>query len=209
MASEQLQQLKDLHDRFKVSLEDFAKKYKKDINKSPELRVHFQKMCTTIGVDPLASSKGFWADILGIGDFYYELGVKIVEACLKMREQTGGLVDLQTLKLKLGDKIEDDDIVKAIDTLKPLGSGFKVLTLGGRRLVQSVPREMSTDTTAVLDLATAKGFVTREDAQTHFKWAPERVGNCFESLLGEGLVWIDDQATPRQFWVPGLFAGIA
>jgi len=25
-------------------------------------------------VDPLASNKGFWAELLGIGDFYYELG---------------------------------------------------------------------------------------------------------------------------------------
>ena len=32
-----------------------------------------------IGVDPLASSKGFWAEILGVGDFYYELGIVIVQ----------------------------------------------------------------------------------------------------------------------------------
>ena len=36
-------------------------------------------MCSKIGVDPLASSKGFWAQLLGVGDFYYELGVQIVE----------------------------------------------------------------------------------------------------------------------------------
>jgi len=32
-------------------------------------------MCANIGVDPLASNKGFWAELLGIGDFYYELGM--------------------------------------------------------------------------------------------------------------------------------------
>ena len=26
------------------------------------------------GVDPLASNKGFWNDLLGVGDYYYELG---------------------------------------------------------------------------------------------------------------------------------------
>lgn len=31
-------------------------------------------MCAKVGVDPLASNKGFWAELLGIGDFYYELG---------------------------------------------------------------------------------------------------------------------------------------
>lgn len=101
MAGEQLEQLKELYGKFKTSLESFAKKHQKEISKNPVLRVHFQKMCATIGVDPLASSKGFWAEILGIGDFYFELGVKIVEACIKMKEQTGGLVELTTLKRKL------------------------------------------------------------------------------------------------------------
>ena len=39
-------------------------------------------MCASIGVDPLASSKGFWSEMLGVGDFYYELGVQIVEVCM-------------------------------------------------------------------------------------------------------------------------------
>ena len=34
-------------------------------------------MCQKIGVDPLASHKGFWAQLLGVGDFYYELGVQV------------------------------------------------------------------------------------------------------------------------------------
>lgn len=60
-------------------------------------------MCNSIGVDPLActwngsdyccyfclklprltAKKGFWAQMLGFGDFYYELGVQIVEVCLR------------------------------------------------------------------------------------------------------------------------------
>lgn len=38
-------------------------------------------MCASIGVDPLSSGKGFWS-VLGIGDFYYELAVQIVEVCI-------------------------------------------------------------------------------------------------------------------------------
>lgn len=212
LASQQVQQLKDLHSSFKTSLEAFAKKYQKEINKNPILRAHFQNMCTSIGVDPLASSKGFWADILGIGDFYYELGVKIVEACLKMREQTGGLVDMQTLKAKLtakGEVVEDEDIVKAIDTLKPLGSGFKVVSVAGRKMVQSVPREMSTDSTMAMDLAAGQGYLTQDEIQSRLSWSEERASNCVDSLISEGLVWADEQASPTQFWIPGLFSGIA
>ena len=54
-------------------------------------------MCANIGVDPLASNKGMWAQLLGFGDFYYELGVQVVEACLATRAVNGGLMDLSTL----------------------------------------------------------------------------------------------------------------
>lgn len=39
---------------FKTNLEEFARKHKKDIRKDPKFRAHFQRMCTNIGVDPLA-----------------------------------------------------------------------------------------------------------------------------------------------------------
>lgn len=55
-------------------------------------------MCANIGVDPLASNKGMWAQLLGFGDFYYELGVQIVEACLATRAYTGGFMELGALR---------------------------------------------------------------------------------------------------------------
>lgn len=203
--------MKSIYGKFKEGLELFAKKHRKEISKNPALRVHFQKMCANIGVDPLASSKGFWAEILGIGDFYYELGVKIVEACLRLREQTGGLIDIRTLKKRLanGEEISDEDILKAIEMLKPLESGFKVIKVGSRIMVQSVPRELSTDTSSVLDLTEKDGFITCENITQRIGWTKERADLAISALIDEGLVWIDDQATPKQFWVPGLFAGIA
>ena len=60
---------------FKSQLETFAVKHKKDINENPVFRDQFLKMCKSAGVDPLSSNKGFWVDILGVGDFYYELAV--------------------------------------------------------------------------------------------------------------------------------------
>lgn len=45
-----------------------------DIRKNPAFRSQFHEMCAKVGVDPLASNKGFWAELLGIGDFYYEIG---------------------------------------------------------------------------------------------------------------------------------------
>ena len=64
-------------------------------------------MCASIGVDPLASSKGFWSEMLGVGDFYYELGVQIVEVCMASshRDEISTLIltslyDIGTFKSK-------------------------------------------------------------------------------------------------------------
>ena len=73
---------------FKASLEDFAVKHKKEISKNPVFRSQFLKMCKQIGVDPLSSNKGFWVDVLGVGDFYYELAVSLSPNFLKFRSKS-------------------------------------------------------------------------------------------------------------------------
>lgn len=118
-------------------LEEFAIKHKKDINKDPVLRKRFHEMCTSIGVDPLASQKGFWAEILGVGDFYYELGVQIIDVCLRTRSKNGGLLELASLqhylnviRPKAAQSVSVDDIERSIAKLKILGSGFQVENVG-------------------------------------------------------------------------------
>lgn len=38
----------------------------------------------------LIAGKGFWSEMLGVGDFYYELGVQIIEVCLALKHRNGG-----------------------------------------------------------------------------------------------------------------------
>jgi len=97
LADAEISQMVKQLDSFKNFLESFAAKHQADIKKNPEFRQHFQKLCSQIGVDPLASSKGFWAEILGVGDFYYELGVQITEVCLATKANNGGLISLDDL----------------------------------------------------------------------------------------------------------------
>jgi hypothetical protein len=44
-----------------------------------------------------------------------------------------------------------DDILRAVEALKPLGSGFAVIELGRRQMIRSVPKELNTDQTTVLE----------------------------------------------------------
>ena len=45
----------------------------------------------------LALSTASLLQVLGFGDFYYELGVQIVEACLATRPLNGGLMEMKPL----------------------------------------------------------------------------------------------------------------
>lgn len=49
----------------------------------------------------IPANKGFWADLLGFGDFYFELGVQITEICIATRSQNGGLIEMGELKRRI------------------------------------------------------------------------------------------------------------
>lgn len=127
------------------------------------------------------ASKGFWAAKLGVGDFYYELAVQIVEVCLSTNHINGGLITVDDLRNRLmrsrsrtrQDPISQyvrsntpqmltacfsDDVIRAVKKLKVLGHGFELIALaGGRFLVQSVPGELSMDDARILQLAEETG----------------------------------------------------
>jgi len=96
----QFEQMTKQMEVFRGNLEEFATKYKNEIKKNSQFRRQFQEMCASIGVDPLASGKGFWS-VLGIGDFYYELAVQIVEVCMATSYKNGGIIGLDELRDRL------------------------------------------------------------------------------------------------------------
>ncbi|XP_028795226.1 vacuolar protein sorting-associated protein 22 homolog 1-like isoform X1 [Neltuma alba] len=196
---------------FRSQLEEFARKHKSDIRKNPAFRSQFHEMCAKVGVDPLASNKGFWAELLGIGDFYYELGVQIVDICLATRAHNGGLINLQELcrllcQRRKSDRgsVSEDDCLRAISKLKVLGSGFEVISVGKKKLVRSVPTELNKDHNEILELAQAQGFVTVEEVGRRLSWTPGRTIDALETLLKEGLAMIDDghRDGKRRYWFP-------
>ncbi|KAJ1678746.1 ESCRT II complex subunit Dot2 [Spiromyces aspiralis] len=198
---------------FKVNLEEFARKYAKEIRGDPRFRMQFQRMCQVIGVDPLVSSKGFWGELLGVGDFYCELGIQIIEICMATRPMNGGVVELGELKRRIDRKrgnsrqqsVSEDDVKRAIKQLKPLGGGYRVITVGSRKMVQSVPRVMNTDQTEILVLAQNKGHFSVPDVTSTYNWNDDRISACINSMLRDGIVWVDYQVQPAQYWVSAYF----
>eukprot|EP00048_Salpingoeca_helianthica_P003658 m.69318 g.69318 ORF g.69318 m.69318 type:complete len:242 (-) comp12826_c0_seq5:38-763(-) len=195
---------------FKKNLEEFAKKHKTAIRQNPAFRRDFQVMCSQIGVDPLASQKGFWAELLGVGDFYYELGIQIIDACLSSRTRNGGLVEMEELKKMLQQRrdrtlgqISEDDMERAIKKLRVLGKGFAIYSNNGRKFVQSLPVELNTDHASIIAQA-KNGRVTVPELGSALGWQPDRCLTSLTQLVKEGLVWLD--AADDSYWFPGLFS---
>ncbi|XP_014220379.1 vacuolar-sorting protein SNF8 [Trichogramma pretiosum] len=213
----QFEQMTKQLEVFRINLEEFALKHKSEIKKNAQFRKQFTEMCASIGVDPLASGKGFWS-VLGIGDFYYELAVQIVEVCLATNYKNGGLISLDELRDRLvqargsrkeHQEITNEDLLASAKKLKILGNGFTIVPISkGKYLVQSVPGELSMDHTAVLQQTSNNGnaFISKSLLQKELKWEPERAVKALDHMVKEGLAWIDEQGGEEPlYWFPSLF----
>lgn len=170
--------------KLEIKLTDFAKKHRVEIQNDPAFRAKFLEMCGPLGVDPLSSEKGFWGSMLGIGEFYYELAVKVAEVCIASRSRNGGIISVAEVKQilkqrgtkfnftstsstsntheKKGTKYTTQDIVMAIKKLSKLGSGFRTVMVGSSCMIVSVPMELDNDHMEIMKLAHREGELKRD-----------------------------------------------
>lgn len=190
-------------------------KHKSRINKDPKFRNAFHEMCMAVGVDPLRSNKGFLADMIGSGQFYSELGVQVLTICLTTREMNGGIIDVNeviTILEKQGRSgVGMEDISRAMRDLEILGGGVKIKRAGNKMLIISVPEELNSDQSLILEFASEQvpaGQLTEEDIITKFNWTPQRIELVLNFFIREGLVWIDDGTAKgvkgRKYWFPSI-----
>ena len=189
-------------------------------------------MCSALNIDFLASSyhrdangkdgggaggESIWAQLLGgsVNDFYFNLGVLIVEECRSTRAENGGLISVSDLRARIqtgrsiggGMTVSEDDIKRAVDSLAPLGSCFTMLTIGHRSLIRSVPKELNVDQSTVLEAIQVLGYVTVSMLQVNLGWERPRAVAVVEDLMVDSLVWVDCQAGENEYWRPA-FIGV-
>lgn len=220
---------------FQAALARFSTHHRSKILSSPEFRTHFSHLCAELGVDPLGGgAKGLW-DKMGVGDWYYALGVQVVDVCLRKRDRSGGLVALDEVlrdvkKLRsnpassstsAGADVTESDVQRAIETLEPLGCGYSLITVGGKKVVRCAPGGLDRDSLVVIEAAssTGTGSVTRDQVQAFTAdaqggggeaWTIDRVEHAIEkALLADGMLWVDEQldsvTVKREYWCPALF----
>ena len=235
----QLDELRSQVDAFARALRTFAVRHRREICREPSFRQAFQRMCASVGVDPLAghpaTSLGgtrlgkvadLWNDLLGFSDWQYELGVQIVDVCVSSRPHNGGLIAMDELidgvmRLRLGlaasasivqqsensdVRITEDDILRSLQALKPLGCGYEVLRMNGVTFVRTMLQELNASTVGILEVLTSSGaqtdalgipFVSATQLATTLPGAENqlRVRRAQQALddmtQGDGLLWVD------------------
>ncbi|KAH8732149.1 EAP30/Vps36 family-domain-containing protein [Phaeosphaeriaceae sp. PMI808] len=215
---------------FQSLLHNFALTHSKDIRANPAFRAEFARMCSALNIDFLASSyhqntkggsgtgESIWTQVLGgsVNDFYFNLGVLVVEECRATRAENGGLISVSDLQARIskgrsiggGMQVSDDDIKRAVASLAPLGSCFTIMTIGHRNLIRSVPRELNTDQSTVLEAIQVLGYVTVSMLQLNLSWERPRAHAVVMDLLADSLVWVDTQAGENEYWSPAFMTAV-
>ena len=209
---QKIQFVKSTIANFQTSLMEFAIKYKDRINADPEFRQQFHNMCNNIGVDPLASNKGFWGDILGVGDYYYELGVSISHICMKSRPINGGIISVDEIVKKIrssGIKSRTmtsvEDVKRAVGKLSVLGNGFRTITLSNRLMIMSVPSELNRDHETLFKVGQDMGCINVDLIVNGQKWTMERFHMVVNSLLRNGMLWVDVSDDVTNYYFPSIW----
>ena len=113
---------------------------------------------------------------------------------------------LQRRRGAAADPVSEDDITRAIAKLKTLGSGFRLVKLADKNLVQSIPGELNQDKNAALDLAQSKGYTSEEELMQKLNWSETRASETLAGLLKAGLAMVDNGAPDGKplVWFPCL-----
>lgn len=209
---------------FQSLLHTFAVEHAADIKSNPTFRAEFARMCHAIGVDPLAGSnikgkkaESLWAKVLGhdVNDFYFEVAVRTVELCQSTRGENGGLLGVKeccesVAKGKAiggGLQVSEDDILRAVKSLVPLGSGFSVINIGSKQFIRSIPKELNTDQSTVLEVLQLLGSVTVSLLELNLRWDKARAVTVIKDLVADSLVWVDTQCRENEYWSPQNLIG--
>lgn len=153
--------------------------------------------------------------MLGVGDFYFELGVKIIQITVQTRAANGGIMSVKDIHSrivsagKLKHDLSIEDLMRAVEKLAVLGGGFKLIKIAGNPMIISVPIEMNTDHEFVISAASDEGgFVTEELMRGLHGWTADRFRTIINPLLQEGIVWVDESAEGTFYYFPSMWKSI-
>lgn len=86
-------------------------------------------------------------------------------------------------------------------------SGFKIISIGSTQMIRSVPKELNTDQSTVLEVIQVLGYISVSMLRDNLNWEKERAAAVIEDLVTDSLVWVDNQADEPEYWSPSFILG--
>lgn len=216
MMLQELDQLIENVETLKEQLKKFEKKHKKEISNTKE---YYEKIAIIreelglpeeIGIYDWKESPSIMDRVRGKG-YFDQLGNEILELGKSLITETGGLISIAELVLKLN-KIRPGKLVPPKDVIRALNSLVETKLIqplrklpSGVLIVEFIAIELSEDQQKVFDLATRFGFLTKESLIMHSNWTPERANRVLEELIFEGIALKDETYHEGiKYWFPSL-----
>lgn len=81
------------------------------------------------------------------------------------------------------------------------------MTVGSKKMIRSIPKELSTDQSTVLEAIQILGYITASMLEHNLRWEHERGETVLQDLLADSLVWVDLQAEEKEYWAPPTDTG--
>jgi predicted transcriptional regulator len=200
-------------------VEEFEKEYEDLIMELPEYQRKLDAIKAEVGLPTTEEfvikkkKPGLLEKITGKGKFYEELSMKILDIATKAAKETGGIISLADLILRVNKIIRDIsispmDVVKALKKLEEAGliSGVRKLK-SGVKIVEVYPVELTKDQNEILSLASKKGWITLENVMVETKWSRERAMRALKSLEEAGIAIYDPSYTKGSRWYFPGFVG--
>jgi ESCRT-II complex subunit VPS22 len=150
-----------------------------------------------------------------LGEWQYELAVQVVDVCVSTKEGNGGMIAMPDLiarveRLRTGGRadssgveVTEEDILRSLDLLRPLAAGYTTHSIAGTTFVRSVPKELDTDQSFLLVLASdAGGRLTERGVMQTAGWSDVRARTALDDcVMRDGLGWVDEQGEERSVWL--------
>jgi hypothetical protein len=197
-------------------LKKFEKKHGDDIKKNKDYYTKLSELRSElglpeeIGVYNWKDSPSFMDKLTGKG-YFDQLANDIIELGSKVKSESGGLISVAELTLKLnknrpGKLIPPRDVIRVLESLAKDDLIQPIRTLeSGVKIVEFVSIEMSDDQQKILSLASRQEFLTMEQLLIKTKWSMERARLAMDSLVEQGIALKDEQYSEgTKYWFPSL-----
>ena len=178
-----------------TELQTLEKRYQTDIKKNPELSKRLMNLREEVGLPralgiyEVGKKSGFIQRLKGTDEYHNFLAIRILEIGKQVRNQTGGLLSVSELVLRLTDESRGittsvADITTALNLLEKNGMIHEIRQLAGMKVVVFVDPNLTKDHQIILELAARfQGEIGLTELVQETSWTLERVNQALNRLI--------------------------